>query len=60
MSPSSPKALLNHASNAWFSGIQETNGHITALVMWPLFYAPEEAKRPVILFWMTGLFAYKD
>ena len=22
LSPSSPKALLNHASNAWFSGIQ--------------------------------------
>ena len=24
LSPSSPKALLNHASNAWFSGIQKT------------------------------------
>ena len=23
LSPSSPKALLNHASNAWFSGIQK-------------------------------------
>ena len=23
MSPSSPKALLNHASNAWFLGIQQ-------------------------------------
>ena len=24
LSPSSPKALLNHASNAWFSGIQKS------------------------------------
>lgn len=28
--------------------------------MWPLFYAPKGAKRPVILFWMAGLFVYKD
>ena len=33
LSPSSPKALLNHASNAWFSGIQSRHPHFCVCLL---------------------------